>query len=411
MWCLDARTELAIHLPLLGDLTLIFPIANCESSKVSGTQGGCLGNARADHWAAKKIGLELHEEIVRTGSAIDSQFLQADAGVALHRLQNIGDLKGDAFQRSTGDVGFRGAARQTDHDAAGILIPMRCAKPGECWHEKDAAIVGHLGGEGFDFAGGIDDAESITEPLHDSTRDEDAAFKRILGFVADAPCDGREQVVLGRDGLCACVHEHEATSAVGVLHHAGLGAGLAEESGLLVASDARNGDRAAEKVRLAIDFAARADFRQDGARHAEEFQQIVVPVARVDVEKHRAGCIARVGHVRAPASEVPDQPRVDGAKGELPGLCFRLGTGHVIQDPLELRGREIRIDHEPGLLANHLLHAARFQLVAGCGRAPILPDDGVVNGLSGLAIPNDGRLPLIRDADGRDVARIQPRLL
>src|SRR5262249_60702643 len=44
-----------------------------------------------------------------------------------------------------------------------------------------------------------------------------------------------------------------------------------------------------------------------------------------------------------------------------------------------------------------------LQLVAHEGRAPALPDDGVVNRLSARAIPYDGRLALVGDADGGDV--------
>ena len=51
-----------------------------------------------------------------------------------------------------------------------------------------------------------------------------------------------------------------------------------------------------------------------------------------------------------------------------------------------------------------------LQLVAEGGGAAILPDDGVVDRLAGLAVPDDGRLALIGDADGGDVAAVERRL-
>ena len=44
------------------------------------------------------------------------------------------------------------------------------------------------------------------------------------------------------------------------------------------------------------------------------------------------------------------------------------------------------------------LPCRRVHLVASCGGAPILPDDGVVHGLAGLAIPDDRGFALVGDA-------------
>ena len=56
-----------------------------------------------------------------------------------------------------------------------------------------------------------------------------------------------------------------------------------------------------------------------------------------------------------------------------------------------------------------LLVAVALQSLAEVRRAAVLPDDRVVDGLAGLAIPHDRRLPLVGDADGRDVARPELR--
>ena len=49
-----------------------------------------------------------------------------------------------------------------------------------------------------------------------------------------------------------------------------------------------------------------------------------------------------------------------------------------------------------------------LQPIAELRGAAVLPDDGVVDRLAGLAVPDDGGLALVGDADGRDVARPQP---
>ena len=47
-----------------------------------------------------------------------------------------------------------------------------------------------------------------------------------------------------------------------------------------------------------------------------------------------------------------------------------------------------------------------FHVTAKGGSAAILPDDGAIDRLAGIAIPDDGRLALVSDPDGRDAVRI-----
>jgi hypothetical protein len=78
---------------------------------------------------------------------------------------------------------------------------------------------------------------------------------------------------------------------------------------------------------------------------------------------------------------------------------------HVVQQPPDLARREIGVDEQTGPHLNRLARAIRFEPLAEVRRPAVLPDDGVVNRFAGLAIPDDGRFALIRDADGRDVLR------
>ena len=85
-------------------------------------------------------------------------------------------------------------------------------------------------------------------------------------------------------------------------------------------------------------------------------------------------------------------------------------TLDMVEDPADLGGREVGVNHQPGA-APDLLGAAKLpQLGTERLAAPVLPDDRVVDGLAGAAVPDHGGLALVGDADGLDVARGQPGL-
>ena len=105
---------------------------------------------------------------------------------------------------------------------------------------------------------------------------------------------------------------------------------------------------------------------QHRAVDAEQPQQLVVPVTGREVEQHRPRRVRHVGDVRGTARQLPDEPRVDRPERKL--ACRELGAR---EDPLELRGREVRVGNEPGPLADQL----RRQLGAALRRTPVLPHD------------------------------------
>ena len=102
--------------------------------------------------------------------------------------------------------------------------------------------------------------------------------------------------------------QQEATSAVGVLGHAGFPACLAEKRGLLVAGDAADGHTAerGHAGDLAEHAAAVADFGQHLARNVEQLQQLRVPVRGAEVEEERARSVRDIGGMDAAAGELPE---------------------------------------------------------------------------------------------------------
>ena len=112
--------------------------------------------------------------------------------------------------------------------------------------------------------------------------------------------------------------------------------------------------------------------------------------------------------MRRAAGEIPDQPCVDVAEGELAALGPLARALDVVEDPGHLRAPEVRIEQQPGPLADVRLEALRLELLAERRGPPVLPDDRVVDRLSGLAIPDQRRLALVGDPDRREVTGGDP---
>ena len=111
-----------------------------------------------------------------------------------------------------------------------------------------------------------------------------------------------------------------------------------------------------------------------------------------------------VGGVHLAAGEVPDQPRVDRAEGEVarrPARRPRVSS-HSNLVPLKYGSSTspVRCAHEgevPGV----------GELVAAGGGAAVLPHDRAAVRLARSAVPRDDRLALVGDADRRDVVDVR----
>ena len=208
----------------------------------------------------------------------------------------------------------------------------------------------------------------------------------------------------------ACVHEQKAARAVGVFRIAGCKAALTEQRRLLVASNARDRHLHALNVARAVDLGRIAHRRQHRGWNPELPQKPFVPAEFVDIIEHRARGVCVVGDMYLPVRELPDEPGIDRAEQELSPLGLFPRAGDMIQNPFDLRAGKIRVQHQTRRLFDIVPEPAPLQLVADGGRAPALPDDGVVDGLSRRFVPDDGRLALVRNADGGNVPRVDVRL-
>ena len=313
-------------------------------------------------------------------------------------------------------MGGRRAPGDPEDPATGVGIPPRAAEAGERRHHHDAAAVGNGLGEWPDLGGVVDEAETVSEPLHGGAGDEDRSLvgiRRHRSAVAGRPArrrkgprHGGEESVDGVGTRGPDVHEDERAGAVGVLGGARGEARLAEQRRLLVAGDPRDrhagsdggvGGGDAEATRR------RSDVGQDVGRHTEQVTQFVRPCEAPDVEQHRAGGIGGVGDVGCTAGELPHEPRVDRAERHLGSVTHPTRT----EQPLELGGREVGIEDEPGGTPHERKVAADAQGIAAFGGPPVLPHDGGGERTVGRAVPHHGGLALVGDADGCDRA-VQP---
>jgi hypothetical protein len=169
-------------------------------------------------------------------------------------------------------------------------------------------------------------------------------------------------------------------------------------------------DRVAEPlgIRLAEDADRVADLGQHRAGNAERAKKRVVPVAGVDVEEQCPRGVRGLGCEDAALRQAVDQPGIDGPEAELAGLGPGLGPFDRVEDEADLRAREIRIDPQAGPRPHLFLEAGRAQGLADRARLARLPDDRGMDRERRLAVPDDGRLALVRDAEGGDVAARQP---
>ena len=134
---------------------------------------------------------------------------------------------------------------------------------------------------------------------------KDGAFQPISALAIELVGDSRDQVMTAGNCLSPGVQEREAARPVGGFDHTGTEAGLADQSGLLVAGDASDVDRRAECRGGAEHASGIADVRQHGAGNVEQRQQFVIPGTTMDVEQQRARCVGGVGRVFGALGQAP----------------------------------------------------------------------------------------------------------
>ncbi len=160
----------------------------------------------------------------------------------------------------------------------------------------------------------------------------------------------------------------------------------------------------------AVDLRGGADLRHHRARHAEVGQDVVAPLQRLEVHEERARRVRDIRRVHTSldtAREVPEDPRVGRAEQQVAGLGLLARSLDVLEDPDDLRAREVGRERETDDALVPLDAEPFREPVDDRLRTGVLPHDRVVDGLAGALVPHHGGLTLVRDADRRDVVACQ----
>lgn len=196
---IHGRFKTILEFPARYEFFFGIPYADSQASQISGAESRRFDDLRTIDRNAEDIGLELHEHIVGNSAAIDFEGSQFDARVCFHGAEDIFRLVSHRIESCTNDVRFLSAARDADDQAAGIHIPVGSAETDECRYDIDAVRVGNAFSDPFRIRSRVDEAQAVAEPLDSRAGDEDRAFQSIFDFTVEAPGNGRDQAVLGRN--------------------------------------------------------------------------------------------------------------------------------------------------------------------------------------------------------------------
>src|SRR5690554_4007809 len=127
----------------------------------------------------------------------------------------------------------------------------------------------------------------------------------------------------------------------------------------------------------------------------------------MDVKKHGTAGVRDVSDVLLAPGQFPNQPAVYGAKTYISLFCFFPSPRDIVQYPLDFGAGKISIYDQPSFVVDHFRQALFFQLVTISGGSAVLPDNGIVKGVAGLSVPEDGGFPLVGYSYSGNLARFQ----
>ena len=110
------------------------------------------------------------------------------------------------------------------------------------------------------------------------------------------------------------------------------------------------------------------------------------------------------------AAELEAQPRVDRAEHGAPLQGALSQAVDVFEQPRDLRGREVGVEHQARALSYQRLAPLGAQALAQRRGAPVLPHDRAVQRLSAGGIPHAHGLALVGDPDRLELARAHARI-
>jgi hypothetical protein len=404
---IHGRQPLRRAVPVTAQHLQVGPVASGQSGGVRGSERDGLDGHRPHDGNVEDVSEELHEEVVGGHAAVYLERLQREPGVGVHRVHDFPGLPAGRLEDRAGQVTLGDIRGQAHDDAAGLVTPVRCEQAGKRRDDVAAAVVLDRTRERLYLRRRADQPQPVAEPLHERAGDGDRALQGVHGWlVADLVADGGEQAVRRAGQLAAGIEEQEAAGAIRALGLSPAEAGLPEQRGLLVAQRGRDAHAGQNPAGKAVCLGRWANLREHLAWHAEDRQQLVVPVQGREVHQEGTAGVCHVGYVRAAvrtAGKVPDEPALHGSEQHVTALGALAQARGVVEQPAHLRGGEVRCRRQAAALAHGLSIGAAGQLVDEGAGAGVLPHDRPPGRPAGVAVPQHGGFPLVGDAERDDL--------
>ena len=174
---------------------------------------------------------------------------------------------------------------------------MRCAPACEGGDEHDASRIGNAERQLVDLLSGVDDSQSVSQPLHHRARIEETALEAVGGLsLIVGPAESAQQSGITAMNRAAGVHHQKGPRAVGAFGFAWSQAQLSERGGLLVTEQCT--DRHSGKGQSRCDrpevAAAGHQLRQCAPGQTCLFAECIHPLTLCQVHQQ---CSAGIAHV------------------------------------------------------------------------------------------------------------------
>ena len=174
---------------------------------------------------------------------------------------------------------------------------MRCAPACEGGDEHDASRIGNAERQLVDLLSGVDDSQSVSQPLHHRARIEETALEAVGGLsLIVGPAESAQQSGITALNRAAGVHHQKGSRSVGAFGLPWPQAQLAQRCGLLVAEQCMDRDSGKGKSRCNRPEVAAAwhQLRKCAQGQTCLFAESVHPLTTFQVHQQCSACIAHV---------------------------------------------------------------------------------------------------------------------
>lgn len=137
----------------------------------------------------------------------------------------------------------------------------------------------------------------------------------------------------------------------------------------------------------------------------EEVDELLIVLDVSDIHEHGSRSVGGIGNENVlvdSAIEFVDQPCVDGSKSQVTSLVHFADLFLVLEQPQQLCDGWVGGQRKTAFFSELVASWSGLEFSHKCGRAGVGPDNGVVQCLSGLDVPDYCRFSLIGDANGLD---------